>query len=358
MSVGETMQIDPELYACLPGPLVDWFRRNARDLPWRRDRTPYCVWLSEIMLQQTRIETVRGYFERFRTALPDIPSLAAADEEQVLKLWEGLGYYSRARNLRAAAKVIMEKHQGEFPRTFEEVRELPGIGDYTAGAICSIAFGLPEPAVDGNVMRVMARLAAFEGDVRSAAVRQEVAEGLRSVYPPGAESDFTQALMELGEVICTPSGTPDCGRCPLVRFCRARAQGKENSLPVPPEKKSRPVEKRTVLILRCGGKVALRKRPDRGLLANLWEFPSLDGWKTAREVSALLDGIRVRKGPSAVHVFSHLAWDMISCMAELPGETEEYVWFEPDRLPAVPSAFRVFRNALASKLPQKSGESI
>ena len=340
------MQIDPELYAHLPGPLVEWFRRNARDLPWRRDKTPYSVWLSEIMLQQTRIETVRGYFERFRSALPDIPSLAAADEEQILKLWEGLGYYSRARNLHAAAKVIVKKYQGRFPRTFEEVRALPGIGDYTAGAICSIAFGLPEPAVDGNVMRVIARLSAYEGDVRTAAIRKEAANGLRSVYPPGAESDFTQALMELGEVICTPAGTPNCGSCPLVRFCKAKARNLETVLPIPPEKKSRPVEKRTILILRCGGKVALRKRPARGLLANLWEFPSLDGWKKGRAVADFLGGRPVRKGPSAVHVFSHLAWDMISFSAELPEESDEYSWFELDHLPAVPSAFRVFRDKI------------
>lgn len=339
--------IDPKIFARLPGPLVEWFRTHARSLPWRENRDPYFVWLSEIMLQQTRIETALGYFERFRTALPDIPSLAAADEEQVLKLWEGLGYYSRARNLHAAAEVIMEKHNGRFPETFEEVRALPGIGDYTAGAVCSIAFGLPVPAVDGNVMRVVARLAAFEGDVRSAAVRKEVAEGLRKVYPPGAESDFTQALMELGEVVCTPAGSPDCPKCPLSRFCAARAQGRETRLPVPPEKKPRPVEKRTILILCCGRKVALRKRPARGLLANLWEFPSLDGWKTGREVSAFLGGLPVHKGPSTVHVFSHLAWDMISFSAELPEEADEYGWFEPDKLPAIPSAFRVFRDTTA-----------
>lgn len=338
--------IDPKLFAQLPGPLVEWFRTHARELPWRQDPSPYSVWLSEIMLQQTRIETVRGYFERFRTALPDIPSLAAADEEQVLKLWEGLGYYSRARNLHAASKVIMEKHQGRFPETYEEIRSLPGIGDYTAGAVCSIAFGLPEPAVDGNVMRVVARLAAFEGDVRSAAVRKEVAEGLRKVYPRGAESAFTQALMELGEIVCTPAGSPDCPHCPLSGFCAARAEGRETRLPVPPEKKPRPVEKRTILILRCQGKIALRKRPGRGLLANLWEFPSLDGWKTRREVSVFLGGIPVRKGPSSVHVFSHLAWDMISFAAELPEGSDRYSWFEPDRLPAIPSAFQVFRNTI------------
>ena len=344
MSVGQTMPIDPKLFAKLPDPLVEWFRIHARELPWRRDPSPYFVWLSEIMLQQTRIETVRGYFERFRTALPDIPSLAAADEEQVFKLWEGLGYYSRAKNLHTAAKVIMEKYQGRFPETFAEVRALPGIGDYTAGAICSIAFGLPTPAVDGNVMRVIARLAAFEGDVRSAAVRKEVSEGLRKVYPHGAEAEFTQALMELGEVVCTPAGSPDCLHCPIAKFCSARAEGRQTSLPVPPEKKPRPVEKRTVLILRCRGKLALRKRADRGLLANLWEFPSLDGWKTNREVATILGGIPVRRGPSAVHVFSHLAWDMISFSAELPEETDPYAWFEPDRLPAIPSAFRVFRD--------------
>ena len=349
MSVGQTMQIDPKLYKRLPEPLVKWFRTNARELPWRQNPTPYFIWLSEIMLQQTRIETVRGYFERFRTALPDIPSLAAADEEQVLKLWEGLGYYSRARNLRAAAKEIMEKHQGRFPETFAEIRALPGIGDYTAGAVCSIAFGLPEPAVDGNVMRVIARLAAFEGDVRSAAIRKEVAEGLRKVYPRGAESDFTQALMELGEVVCTPAGSPDCSHCPLADFCLAQKSGRQSALPIPPEKKRRPVEKRTVLLLLCGGKVALRKRPSRGLLANLWEFPSLDGWKSGRDIAALLGGIHVVKGPSAVHVFSHLAWDMISFSAELPGETGEFSWFEPDRFPAVPSAFRVFRDAMVQR---------
>ena len=347
MSVGQTMQIDPKLFAKLPGPLVGWFRTHARALPWRLDPSPYFVWLSEIMLQQTRIETVRSYFERFRTALPDIPALAAADEEQVFKLWEGLGYYSRAKNLHAAAKVIMGKHQGRFPETFAEVRALPGIGDYTAGAICSIAFGLPEPAVDGNVMRVVARLAAFEGDVRSAAIRKEVTEGLRKVYPRGAESEFTQALMELGEVVCTPAGSPDCLHCPLAEFCAARAEGKADRLPVPPEKKPRPVEKRTVLILRCRKRIALRKRPDRGLLANLWEFPSLDGWKAKKDVAEFLGGLPVRKGPTAVHVFSHLAWDMISFSAELPEESDEYSWFEPDHLPAVPSAFRVFRDTIS-----------
>ena len=346
MSVGETMQIAPELYAKLPGPLVRWYRTHGRALPWRGKKEPYHIWLSEIMLQQTRIETVRGYFDRFLAALPDIPSLAAADGEQVLKLWEGLGYYSRAQNLHAAAKLIMSKHGGSFPRTFEEVRALPGIGDYTAGAICSIAFGLPVPAVDGNVLRVTARLAAFGGDVRSAALRKEVAEGLRNVYPPGAESDFTQALMELGEVVCTPAGLPDCANCPLAGFCAAHASGREAQLPVPPEKKKRPTEKRTVLILRCRGKAALRKRPPRGLLANLWEFPSLDGWKTKREVEAFLGGIPVRKGPDAVHVFSHLAWHMISFTAELTEERKDFTWFEPDRLPAVPSAFRVFRGVL------------
>ena len=357
MSLGEETHMKAafprNLFRRLPAPLVDWFRKEGRPLPWRIHPDPYRVWLSEIMLQQTRIETVRAYYDRFLREIPDIPSLAAAEEERVLKLWEGLGYYSRARNLHAAAKRIMEHHRGRFPDTIEEIRALPGIGDYTAGAIASIAFGLPEPAVDGNVMRVIARLAGFEGDIRRSSVRATVAGELRKVYPADDASAFTQALMELGELLCLPNGTPLCARCPCAGFCEAAKRPDPGSIPARQPKKARPVFRKTVLILKHGSRIALRKRPPEGLLAGLWEFPSVEGWRKKKEVSALLNGLPVRKGPSARHVFSHVEWDMISWTADCPEECGNFVWFESDELPAVPSAFRAFRPEAKKKRQQK-----
>ena len=215
----------------LPDRLLPWFAENRRDLPWRRDREPYHIWVSEIMLQQTRVEAVRGYYARFLEALPTVADLAKAPDDGLGKLWEGLGYYSRMRNLRAAAQVVQEKWNGQIPRDYDAVRSLPGIGDYTAGAICSIAFDMPTPAVDGNVLRVLARVLADSRPVDLPAVRREAREALAAVYPEGRCGDFTQALMELGATVCIPNGAPQCGRCPLADLCQARATGQWRDLP-------------------------------------------------------------------------------------------------------------------------------
>lgn len=336
------MEIKSAVYEWIPPRLLPWFEENRRPLPWRDNADPYRVWLSEIMLQQTRIEAVKPYFERFLSALPDIAALADASEEQVLKLWEGLGYYSRARNLRKAAQRIMERHGGVFPPNMEDIRALPGIGAYTAGAVGSIAFGLREPAVDGNVLRVVARIAGSKADVMKDSVRREVSAGLRAVYPEGRASDFTQGLMELGEIVCLPDGAPRCAACPMRDVCRAAHDRSWTSIPVRGVKKGRRQEKRTVLILRSGNLLALRKRPETGLLASLWELPSLDGWKTKEELRDATGCAPVRKGPDAKHVFTHLEWHMRSWIFELPEPSGGYQWFEREKLPAVPAAFRAF----------------
>ena len=253
-------------------PLLLWYGQLKRDLPWRRDPTPYRGWVSESMLQQTRIDAARSYYERFMAAFPTVQSLAAADEDTVLKLWEGLGYYSRARNLHAAAKRVTEEYGGEFPSDFASLRALPGVGDYTAAAIVSIAFNLPEGAVDGNVMRLLSRLERCGESIAAPAYRKRVRAALRAMSPAGRCGDFTSALMELGEVVCTP-GVPHCAQCPLSSLCAAHAAGEEALYPVIPPKKQRRVEERNVLLLLCGDKVALRRRPATGLLARLWEYP-------------------------------------------------------------------------------------
>ncbi len=315
-------------------PLLDWYEKNARDLPWRQDPTPYRVWVSEIMLQQTRIEAARGYFARFMAALPTVEALAAADIDTVLKLWEGLGYYSRARNLHACAQKIVDEYGGRFPESAAELRRLPGIGDYTAGAIASIAFGKPEPAVDGNVLRVLARLERSGENVGSEKVKAAFREQLRVLYPADRPGEFTSALMELGETVCVP-GTPSCPLCPLAGLCRAHAHREETLYPVLPEKKPRRIEKRRVLLLRCGDAVAVRRRPEKGLLAGLWELPN--DLESDPPAGGIFCG-------EAVHVFSHVEWHMrgylVDCETRLPG----FVWVtgEERRALAFPTAFRYY----------------
>ena len=319
-------------------PLTDWYKKAARPLPWREDPSPYRVWVSEIMLQQTRIEAAREYFTRFMRAFPTVQALAAADTDAVLKQWEGLGYYSRARNLHKCAKTICETYGGTFPSDAAALRALPGIGDYTAGAIASIAFGLPEPAVDGNVLRVLSRLERFGESVGSDRVKKRFREALRKIYPAGECGAFTSALMELGETICTV-GTPDCARCPIADQCAAHRCGEEALYPVLPEKKPRRIERRRVLLLLCGGKCALRRRDDTGLLASMWELPN-DLSPDAPEGGEPCG--------EAVHIFSHVEWHMrgyiVRCGEELPG----YVWVtksEREAL-AMPAAFRFYRKKL------------
>ena len=334
----------------LPGVLLPWYDGVKRALPWRENREPYRVWLSEIMLQQTRVEAVKGYFARFLEKLPDIPSLAACDDETLHKLWEGLGYYSRVRNLKKAAITIMEDHGGSFPREYESVRALPGIGDYTAGAICSICFDLPTPAVDGNVLRVAARLTEDFTPIDQPAVKKEVGAALAAIYPQRA-GDFTQALMELGATLCGPNRKPDCDACPCREFCQACQNGTAEQLPIKTPKKQRRVEEKTVLILSCEGRYALTKRHDGGLLAGLWQFPDFPGQP---ELPAVLEkveelGLKPReiyKQVEKKHIFTHVEWHMNGYYLEVAEPEGPYTWLtaeEMDAQAAMPTAYRQFR---------------
>ena len=337
----------------IAGALLPWYDEKARDLPWRRDVTPYRVWVSEIMLQQTRIEAAKGYFERFMSALPTVRDLAAAEEETVLKLWEGLGYYSRARNLRKAARLVMSQYGGALPADAALLKKLPGIGDYTAGAIASIAFGLPEPAVDGNVLRICARLTCCPDSVGDPAVKRRFREMLRVQYPPGRCGAFTSAIMELGETVCTP-GTPDCASCPLSSLCKAYQTGRQTGYPVMPEKKPRRIQQRTVLLMTRGTRTALTKRPDRGLLAGLWEYPNREGSLTAAEAEALAadwgcEPCDVLPCGEAVHIFTHLEWHMTGYRIECRRESGRFFWAddrERRERCAVPTAFRAYTDHL------------
>ena len=334
--------------AIVPG-LLDWYDRNARILPWREDSSPYRVWISEIMLQQTRVEAAKPYFERFLAALPDLEALAAAPEEQLLKLWEGLGYYSRVRNLARCARIILQEHGGRFPASAEELRRLPGIGEYTAGAIASISFGLPEPAVDGNVLRVAARLTGYTGEVTQPRYRKTVAEKLRAVYPAGRCGDFTQALMELGATVCLPNGAPQCDHCPLSGLCRAHGARRELDVPVRTAKKPRRQETMTVFLLESDRGLAICKRPGRGLLAGLWEFPHVPGKLEAAQALEAAEklGVRPTELEQVVerrHIFTHVEWDMrgyyLRCEAG-----GDFTWATREALAgvyALPTAFRQF----------------
>jgi A/G-specific adenine glycosylase len=339
------------LYARLPGALLPWYPMHARDLPWRADREPYHVWLSEIMLQQTRVEAVRGYYARFLAALPDIRALAEAPEDRLLKLWEGLGYYSRVRNLQRAAQVIVREHGSVFPRDYAAIRALPGVGDYTAGAIASICFGLPCPAVDGNVLRVISRITEDFEPVDRSGMKARVAEALRAVYPPGACGTFTQALMELGATVCVPNGVPKCGDCPVQDFCRSAGRETATQLPVKTPKRPRRTEERTVFVLSCGDRTAVTRRPAQGLLASCWEFPNVPG--CLDEAAAVRQAAAWGNEPEAllrsavrVHVFTHVEWHMtcyyIACRRMAP----EFRWASEAELTeavALPTAFRQFR---------------
>ena len=338
----------------LPIPLLVWYRENARTLPWRSDPTPYHVWVSEIMLQQTRVAAVLDYYRRFLEAAPDVSTLAALPQDRLMKLWQGLGYYSRARNLQKAAKQVTEDHGGVFPNTYETIRTLAGVGDYTAGAISSIAFGLPVPAVDGNVLRVIARIAGDSGDITTPAMKKKVTAALAEVIPLDAPGDFNQALMELGATVCLPNGAPLCERCPAAPLCRAFQEGRTGELPVKAAKKARRVEERTVYLLFHGDRVALRRRPERGLLAGLWEYPNelADGtdWPERWGLTSLL----TRAG-TGKHIFTHIEWHMTALVGELDSLAlpEGWVWAGREELVdtyAVPNAFQSFSRLVADRL--------
>ena len=305
-------------------PLLAWYDENRRILPWREKPEPYRVWVSEIMLQQTRVEAVKPYFARFMEHLPDVESLAAVEEDELLKLWEGLGYYSRARNLKAAAQQIVEQHGGKMPSEYHDLIKLKGIGSYTAGAISSIAFGHPVPAVDGNVLRVIMRLLADDSDISEASVRKRVEEDLKPVMPKDRPGDFNQALMELGATVCLPNGAPKCAECPWKTFCRAGIEESWQQYPKKAVKKPRTVEYRTILVIRDGHRAVIRRRPNKGLLAGMYEFPSLLGKASLDEVKDWLSAqgvcaVRIEKLPESKHIFTHKEWHMTGYMVLVDG---------------------------------------
>lgn len=336
------------------GPLTAWYTENKRDLPWRHTSDPYRIWVSEIMLQQTRVEAVKRYYERFLQELPTVKELAKAPEDRLMKLWEGLGYYNRVRNMQKAARQVMEEYEGEFPHTYDTIRSLAGIGNYTAGAISSFAFGIPKPAVDGNVLRVLSRLLASEEDIMKSGVRSRMEQAVEEVIPREAASDFNQGLIELGALVCVPNGEPKCEVCPVSALCLARERGIQCELPVKAKAKARRVEKRTVLIFRDMEKVAIRKRPPKGLLAGLYELPNVEGHLSRREAvsygrSIGLLPVRVRKLGDAKHIFSHIEWHMTGyelLVDELEKHCgEEMIFAENAELETVypiPSAFEYY----------------
>ncbi len=296
-------------------PLCDWFSEHARTLPWREDPSPYRVWISEIMLQQTRVEAVKPYFDRFMKELPDISALADCPDDKLLKLWEGLGYYNRARNLKKAAIKIREEYDGIMPADISLLLSLPGIGPYTAGAVSSIAYGEKEAAVDGNVLRVLTRLLADDTDIMKNSFREDAAKALKKIMPEGKSGLFNQALMELGALVCVPNGEPKCAECPWEKFCRAHAEGREGDFPVKTKAKARKIEDKTVLVIRDGDRIVLRKRPPKGLLAGLYEYPSETGHLSEKEVLKRVEDygflpLYIEPLDEAKHIFSHVEWHM------------------------------------------------
>ncbi len=339
----------------LPIPLLVWYRENARVLPWRSHPTPYRVWLSEIMLQQTRVAAVLEYYLRFLEAAPAVADLAALPEDRLMKLWQGLGYYSRARNLQKAARQVMETFGGVFPNTYEEIRSLSGVGDYTAGAISSIAFGLPVPAVDGNVLRVTARICADTGDISTPAMKKKVTQALAQLIPLDAPGDFNQAMMELGATVCLPNGAPLCQRCPAAGFCLAYQEGRTGELPVKAAKKARRIEPRRVYLLYRENCVVLRRRPDKGLLAGLWEYPNeLEDGVNWPEVWGITP-LALAKAGAGKHIFTHIEWHMTALSGELESAQlpEGWVWADRSDLRsvyAVPNAFQSFSAQVSDRL--------
>mgnify|MGYP005787626675 CR=1 FL=1 len=323
--LSETERLDQSVQ-----PLLEWSEVFARTMPWRSNPEPYWVWISEIMLQQTRVEAVRAYFDRFIAALPNIESLANIEDEKLMKLWEGLGYYSRARNLKKAAIVCVEQYHGELPRTYEELLKLPGIGSYTAGAIASIAYEQEVPAVDGNVLRVISRLLAWEEDITKQSVKRKMEAALlelmKRVHPN--PRTFTAALMELGALVCIPNGAPCCMECPWKSICLARIQKKVERIPVKKKKIVRKIEERTVFLIQDGDLTAIKKRPSTGLLAGLYELPNIEGFYSEQEVKRIWEEklklpLTVERLKDGKHIFSHIEWHMQAYRVIIPKILEQ-----------------------------------
>ena len=346
----------------IPKPLLAWYDEHKRILPWREVPDPYKVWVSEIMLQQTRVEAVKLYYERFMRVLPGIAELADANEETLLKLWEGLGYYNRVRNLQKAARVIMEKHDGKMPADHDALLALPGIGSYTAGAIASIAFHIPKPAVDGNVLRVLSRIRADERIISDEKVRKAVETEVEMIMPKDRPGDFNQAMMEIGACVCVPNGAPHCEACPLEKLCKAHAKGEELSYPKKEPKRSRTEEKKTVLLIRDDAKIAITKRPAKGLLAGMYEFPCLAGYVSSKEVIRHLGEngykvLRIQPLEDAKHIFTHKEWLMKGFLVrvdeldkgQLGVDAKHWFFIDPEEVKEkypIPSAYEQYAKKL------------
>ncbi|MCM1115081.1 MAG: A/G-specific adenine glycosylase [Clostridium sp.] len=337
------------IYKQLPDALLPWYKQNARELPWRKDTEPYHIWLSEIMLQQTRVEAVRGYYLRFLEQLPDIQALAEVSESQLFKLWEGLGYYNRARNLQKAAQVIMTQYNGQFPNRYEDIRALPGIGPYTAGAVASICFNKPYAAVDGNVLRIITRMTENDTPIDLMQTKNEIAAQLENVYPENHCGQFTQALMELGAMVCTPK-SPKCNECPAKGFCLAYTHGTVLQYPVKQPKKEKRLENRTVFLLQCGDRYALTKRKESGLLSGLWQLPNVPGKLDINQALHTADDFGVQptelsKQMDRVHIFTHIKWQMTCYHILCAEKASDFVWATLQEIQttyALPTAFRMF----------------
>ena len=341
----------PAPLASLPAALLPWYDREKRSLPWRDIVTPYRTWVSEIMLQQTRVQAVLPYFERFMAAAPDVPALAELAEDRLLSLWQGLGYYSRARSLQRSARVMVDQYGGCLPDTYTDLIQLPGIGDYTAGAILSIAFGQAIPAVDGNVLRIAARLTACGDNVLDTRTRQHVRDALAAVMPADRPGDFNQAMMDLGAAVCLPKN-PNCESCPAASLCAARAAGLQSQLPVRAKNTAKPEKDLTVFLLTTpDGRTALRRRPETGLLSGLWEYPNTEGALTETLAAQQLrewglTPLAWEKRFSDRHIFTHLRWNMTVFRLTVAGDgPPDWVWASEDRdLYPMPTAFKKLEN--------------
>lgn len=342
-------------------PLISWYRQNKRILPWRDQKNAYYTWVSEIMLQQTRVEAVKPYFLRFIGELPDVKALAECPEEKLMKLWEGLGYYNRVRNMQSAAQVVVAEYGGVLPASYDELLALKGIGSYTAGAIASIAYDIPVPAVDGNVLRVFSRITEDRQDIMKQSVRRQVEEKLLGIMPKDAPGDFNQALMELGAVVCVPNGPARCMECPVAALCKAYHHGTVDELPVKAPKKKRTIENRTVLVIQDGERTAIHKRPQEGLLAGLYELPNVEGHLSMDEAlqkvkEMNLEPLHIETLPEAKHIFSHIEWRMTGYRIRVSSLEERkessFIFTEKkqsEKQYAIPSAFRAYIKYMKEK---------
>ena len=331
-------------------PLLKWYEKNKRTLPWRENKNPYSIWISEIMLQQTRIEAVKNYYARFMKELPTIQSLATVEEEKLLKLWEGLGYYNRARNLQKAAKQIEEKYNGKMPATYSELITLPGIGEYTAGAIASIAYNEKIPAVDGNVLRVISRVIASTKDILLPETKKEISAKLKDIMPEGQAGNFNEALMELGELVCLPNGKPECTSCPLRKECQAYKKDLTHKIPVRPKKLKRKKEQKTVFILvNEKERIALQKRNQRGVLKGMYELPNIQGLKAKKEIEKYIKkwNIKIKNIEflgEYKHIFTHIEWQMYGYKIEVEENNyNEWIWASKEEVEtkyAIATAFK------------------